>query len=45
VGFHSAKKKFVLRTPVDALMFPHAGVSRRAAAEQMGSSLKKAILG
>jgi hypothetical protein len=43
-GFHSVTKKVVLRTPVDALMFSHAGVSRGAAAEQIGSSLKKVIL-
>jgi hypothetical protein len=30
-GFHSMKKKMILRTPVNALMFPHTEVSRRAA--------------
>jgi hypothetical protein len=38
------KKMMILRTPVNALMFPHTEVSRRAAAEQMGSSLMKVII-
>jgi hypothetical protein len=38
------KNKMILRTPVDALMFPHTEVSIRAPAEQIGSSLMKVII-
>jgi hypothetical protein len=43
-GFHPVKNKMILIYAVDALMFPHTEVIRRAATQQIGSSLMKVII-